>query len=700
MLNMIKMTGLFLMIAALSACGGGDGFSGGTDPDGGGTPTPTPGVASASLRLLVSSPEMASDGSTPITLTALVRDANNNFVEGSDIQFAATSGGVKVTAGTTDEDGRATGQLSTGGDQTNRIITVTATEEASGLTAVQNIQVKGTKISITGAKTLNLSQTTALTLVLADSGGNPIANQTLAVTSALGNTLSAASLTTDFAGAATVNVTATAAGSDTISATALGTTGSFALTVAAAGTTVYGFTAPASTDVDINAAQPLEVCWTDAGAAQVGRTITFTTTRGVFASSSTPVATAVTAGNGCATVSVSSTIAGPASVMATAGTLAAVQALEFVATTPAAVKTQASPSVVSGGQKSTITATVRDASYNLVKNRTVVFSIISDPTSGSISPATGETDSFGQVTTVYTAGAVSSGRNNVTIRANVLNSGAPPDEAELTVVNKALSVALGTGNSMSNYSETVYSLPYAAIVTNSAGGPVANQPVSITVWSKEYYKGSHYGHYNSTGSFVRWANTPRGAVGTGAGGIEYTCQNEDRDTNGIFDAPEDSNDDGILDTEDLDGDGVLDDGEDANGNGKLDTEDRNGNGILDAATGPDVDVNSNGILDPGNIATINNLSGSSAVVLTNSEGIAEFNILYPEEYAYWLSVVIEARVSVDGTEDMTRASLTLPGINSDFNTETVAPPGPISPFGRGYDFELSVAQDCAVDERF
>lgn len=653
MLNMIKMTGLFLMIAALSACGGGDGFSGGTDPDGGGTPTPTPGVASASLRLLVSSPEMASDGSTPITLTALVRDANNNFVEGSAIRFAATSGGVKVTAGTTNEDGRATGQLSTGGDQTNRIITVTATETASGLTAVQNIQVKGTRISITGTRTLNLSQTTALTLVLADSGGNPIANQTLAVTSALGNTLSAASLTTDFAGAATVNVTATAAGSDTISATALGATGSFALTVAAAGTTVYGFTAPASTDVDINAAQPLEVCWTDAGAPQDSQTITFTTTRGVFASSSSPVATAVTAGNGCATVSVSSTIAGPASVMATAGTLAAVQALEFVATTPAEVKTQASPSVVSGGQKSTITATVRDASYNLVKNRTVVFSIISDPTSGSISPATGETDSFGQVTTVYTAGAVSSGRNNVTIQASVLNSGAPPDEAELTVVNKALSVALGTGNSMSNYSETVYSLPYAAIVTNSAGGPVANQPVSITVWSKEYYKGSHYGLYNSTGSFVRWTNTPPlGAAGTGAGGIEYACQNEDIDTNGIFDATVDN------------------------------------------------DVNNNGLLDPGNIATINNVSGSSAVVLTNSEGIAEFNILYPEEYAYWLSVVIEARVSVDGTEDMTRASLTLPGINSDFNSELTAPPGSISPFGRGYDFGLSAPRPCAVDERF
>ncbi len=639
------------LAALLVACGGGDGFGSGAtvsdEPD----IVPTTGVSSASLSLLVSSPELPSDDSSPVTLTALVRDANNNFVEGATIQFAASSGGIKVTGADTNDDGRATAQLSTGGDPTIRTVTVTATESGSGLSATQAIQVKGTKISIAGATSLELGVTTTLTASLSDSGGNAIAFQTLTISSALGNTLSATTLTTDSAGSVTVDVTAAVAGSDTITATALGVSGTFALSVAAPGTVSYNFTTPATTEPALGAALPLQVCWTDAGVPQGGQTLTFTSTRGNFISSGTPVATAITgAADGCANVTISSNIAGPASVSATsAGGLLAVQSIEFVATTPATVKAQASPSVVAGGQKSTITATVRDINYNLVKNQTVAFSIDSDPTNGTISPATGETDSFGQVSTVYTAGNVSSGKNNVLIRASVL-SAAVTDQAELTATNKALSVALGTGNTMNNYSDTVYQLPYAAIVTNSAGGPVANQPVSITVWSKRYHKGAHYPLYNATSSFIRWTNDPTNAPALT--GILFGCANEDLDANGIFD------------------------------------------------TAVDSDVNANGLLDPGNIATVNNTSGSSAVVTTNSDGIAEFNILYPEEYAYWLDVVVEARVAVDGTEDMTRASLGLPGLSEDYNDEKISPPGFTSPFGRGYDFGTATFRNCAVDERF
>ena len=62
-----------------------------------------------------------------------------------------------------------------------------------------------------------------------------------------------------------------------------------------------------------------------------------------------------------------------------------------------------------------------------------------------------------------------------------------------------------------------------------------------------------------------------------------------------LDAAEDLNGDFILDTEDLNRNGVLDPGEDANGNGILDSEDVNGNGVLD----PGEDLNGNGALDPG-----------------------------------------------------------------------------------------------------
>ncbi|MEK7321458.1 MAG: Ig-like domain-containing protein [Pseudomonadota bacterium] len=709
MLNMIRMTGLCLLIAALSACGGGDGFSGGTDPDtGGGSPPPTtaPGVASSSLVLLVSSPQMASDGSNTVSLTALVRDANNNFVPDADITFAATSGGVKVLEGTTDEDGKATAQLTTGGDPTNRTITVTAAEAASGLTATQLISVTGTQITITGTKNLNVSGSTVLTIFVADSGGNGIPFKTVTLSSNLGNTFSATTLTTNAAGTVTATVTAAVAGTDAITATALGTTGSFSLVVAAPGSVSYGFTTPATTEPAIGSSLALQVCWTDGGTPQVGQSISLASTRGKLLSTGSPgssYANLTTGADGCVSDSISSNIAGAAALTAvTSGGLTAVLDLEFVATTPASLKLQASPSVISAGQKSTVTATVRDANNNLVKNKTVYFSITTDPTSGTLSPPSGVTNSFGQASTIYTAGGTSSGRNEVALSA-VVDGTTVSGTAVLTTTSRALHVALGTGNQMSNYSDTVYSLPYAAIVTNSAGAPVANQTVALTIWSYRYKKGQHYATFNLDGSFLAWDNDPGLDVlpagtapdGTLDTGIVATCDNEDRDTNGIFNAPEDLNSNSVLDTEDTNGNGILDTGEDINGNGKLDFEDRNGNGVLDM-TGPDVDVNGNGRLDPGNIATIG--GQTTTLVTTNSDGVAAFQVLYPEEYAYWLEVEMEARVTVDGTEDVTQVRFILPGVADDFTDENKAPPGATSPFGRGYDQATDTAQGCSVDE--
>jgi Bacterial Ig-like domain (group 1) len=68
-------------------------------------------VTATSLELLVSSPQLDSDGVEQVTLTALVRDANNNFVTGAPVTFAADSGGIQVTAGNTDASGKATALL-------------------------------------------------------------------------------------------------------------------------------------------------------------------------------------------------------------------------------------------------------------------------------------------------------------------------------------------------------------------------------------------------------------------------------------------------------------------------------------------------------------------------------------------------------------------------------------------------------------
>ncbi|HXR52630.1 MAG TPA: hypothetical protein VN762_10865, partial [Steroidobacteraceae bacterium] len=99
------------------------------------------------------------------------------------------------------------------------------------------------------------------------------------------------------------------------------------------------------------------------------------------------------------------------------------------------------------------------------------------------------------------------------------------------------------------------------------------------------------------------------------------------------------------------------------------------NGILDSGE----DENLNGSLQSGNIATIVPGSGT-----TDANGFLNFSIYYPQEYAYYLSIVLRARTAVQGTEFI-RQSLPfdLPGVATDFNNINVAPPGMTSPFGTG-----------------
>jgi len=103
-------------------------------------------------------------------------------------------------------------------------------------------------------------------------------------------------------------------------------------------------------------------------------------------------------------------------------------------------------------------------------------------------------------------------------------------------------------------------------------------------------------------------------------------------------------------------------------------EDVNRNGVLDAGE----DNNTNGRIDAGNIAAV-----TPRTVTTDADGFALVSVKYPQEYAYYLDVVLEARTTVQGTEYARASNFLLPGTSNDFNKEDTAPPGPTSPFGRG-----------------
>ena len=364
-MNMRQLFSILLVLsaAALAGCGSGGEHDTLSDPIAG-VPPGGPGPVASSLSLLTSSPQLPSDGAGDATITALVRDANNNVLEGVSITFSSDSGSLTVIDTQTNVDGRALATLSVAGDPTNHSITVTAmTGGTAPLTSTVTVDVTGTTLSISGPQSLAQNDSGIFTVVLTDAGGNGIPNQTVDVTSSNGNTLSSASLTTDATGQAQVTVTAAAAGADTIGADALTLTATAGLTVS---DDAFSISTPAAgTEVNLGVNQTVSAVWTIAGAAQVGQTINFSTTRGALSAPS-----AVTDGTGTATVTVMSANAGPGTVTATnpAATSTSVD-VEFVATTSANIEVQANPFTVAPTEQSAITAVVSDAANNLVKNK-------------------------------------------------------------------------------------------------------------------------------------------------------------------------------------------------------------------------------------------------------------------------------------------------------------------------------------------
>ena len=601
------------------------------------------GVSANDIQLLVSDPQLDSDGVETVTLTALVRDFNNNLLPGVVVTFAADSGAIQVTRETTDDTGTAEAVLGTGGDPTNRTIAV---EASSGvLSAANTVQVTGTEIVFSGNNSLAHDEITTLSLILRNSSGAGIADQPVILTSLAGsasinNGGGNVELTTGFNGQATFDVAVTTSGIYTIQGSALGATGTFDITVNASDfafiepdelaeavlspdatvclppTTPQANQIPGCLNVTVHFEQdgvPLE---------GNGALIEFTTTRGVFGS-----AAIVAPVGGDASTVVRASNAGLAEITAicrdpnpnTAGDACdgeptIQRIIEFVATEAASMNLEASPTSIgvnTGGttnEQSTITAIVRDAANNLVKNKRIDFTL-SDITGGTISPAFAITDSFGRASTVYTAGSVPSSSGGVVVTAVVNDTPAVTADVALTVADKALFIKVGTANTIFEEEDVLYRYPYSVSVTDASGNSVAGVTVDLSATSTRYQKGFYY----FDGLADAWLKD-----------VQDTCVNEDTNSNGI-----------------------LDPGEDTNGNG---------------------------MLEPGDLVAV------PESVVTNENGFGFFDLLYAQEFT-WVEIRLTARASVAGTESASSATFFLPGTASDFSSEDTVPPGQLSPFG-------------------
>lgn len=609
--------------------------------------TVTVGTAAQTITVVTSAPQIPSDGSKSATITAFVRNAQNQFVSGVTVGFAATSGGLAVTQATTDATGAATATLSAAGDPTDRTITVTATAGSSSVTVP--VSVTGTAITVGGAATLVLNATGTYTVSLTNSANVGIANEPVTLTSKLGNTLSATSVTTSTTGQASFTVTAVKSGTDVITATALGISSTASVGISAQN---FSFTTPSAsaavTNVNLTNAttpvsQKLAVVWTVSGVPQVGQTVTFASTRGTLSST-----TATTDATGAASVTISSTVAGPATVTATATGVTTQTQLEFIATTPAAIDLQASPATIDTQGQSTLTAVVRDANNNLVEGQTVTFQTVNDVTGGSLSVPSAVTDVQGRAQTVYTASSTPSASNGVVVQATVAGISTT---ADLTVGGLAVGLSLGTGNTLTQLPVgcgstgtslcTEFELAYSVIATDTAGNPVPNVAVTLTIHALDYGKG----YYNLTNGTQPWV------LHTTA-----TCINEDDSQSGAADYANFN--------------GVLDAGEDGCTNGVTPTGTTVAAPLVCNPTG-----NQNGKLDPGATAV-----ASPGSVTTGSDGTATFNVIYPQDIANWVTVQLIASTTVSGTETSSSVSFLLPILADDL-TSAASPPGQPSPYG-------------------
>jgi hypothetical protein len=599
------------------------------------------------MVLLTESLQLPSGDSGSVRITANLKDANNVLMTGEAISFSSTSGSIQILKdaqgnAVTDNLGNVVAILSSPNNPIPRSITVTAT--GGGSTSTINIDVNGTKLEVSGpANAIAFGQSTELTVKLKAGDGTVLKDKAVVVSSLKGNVLSASTITTNVQGEASVTVTDDKGIVDTITVSALDGSVStdFILKVSA---NSIKFNAPAR-----NAEIPLGTTYHDVevelrengSPVAAGKRVDFSITRGTLENTF-----GNTNASGIATVRVRADNAGGATITASTDNEEATLGIEFIAITPAAINLEAAPKRVSLEQTSTLTATVRDADQNLVKNKKVLFNL-TDTTGGSISKGGVFTNSQGQASSVYTAGTQASGENQVAVKAEV--TGVTPVITHLTVDPQNVRIIFGTGNEMFEPNAAQYRVPYVIQVSDD-GGPVAGVDVDVSVFPTAYYKG-HYELVDKKGRNAAAVVLPE----------EFKPTKWSAKYSSVFTNP-DNTTTSKCPAEDINRNGILDSGEDANG----DT----------SATPPAVvSIGPSPSLSP---------TVSNSTVTTDANGFGYFSIYYPQNFAYWVDVELVAQTTQAGRESTFSLNTTPIAIASDVNKVDISPPAPNgSPFGTG-----------------
>jgi hypothetical protein len=627
--------------ALLSGCGGAGAGAGGT----------TSGGASgagqvADIILFADKASLpATDGSTASTVTAQVKDAQNNVVRNQTVSFSTADTGVALSpvgsSTLTDASGRLSVRVELGsgaGARRNRQVPVVAT--AGGVSRTMTLEISGTKATIAGPDTLSFNTKANYTITVVDGANVGVGDVPLSISFDRG-TVTPASARTAANGQVTVEVHASQPGSAQGTLRVEGMDMAPQKSIQVLGNdTPFLFVTPAdAAQVEVNQDQAVRVRFSRPDTVLSGRPVLITATRGLFGGQTS--VTAITDANGEAIATIRSGSAGQSTLTAvitvdsppaTSERLTTSSRVAFVSRIPSKIALSPDPTSIaanavgSSSSTSRLIATVRDASDNPVAGARVAFTAV-DPSGGRIEPGVSITDVDGQATASFIAGPNSTGPNQVVVRASILDTPSIAEERRMTVSAVALFVELGTGNQAEVLDVTSYRMPWKAIVTDANRNPVVGARVTASLTAVSYYKGIWV--WNGT------AHVPVRATDPNANPVR--CLSEDGTRSPDPRAP---------------------------GTPEFTVAPNN---LLDAGE----DRNANGRLDPGSPAAV---VLESANGVTDANGLASVSVVYPKSFGNWVDVVLRVTIATSGTESFVTREFTLPVVGADVTQQTVAPP--------------------------
>jgi hypothetical protein len=590
----------------------------------------------AKISLATSQISVKSDNQEQATISAIVLDKYNAVLKDINVIFRASDGQLTLSSVKTDENGQATTQFSSGAhDKTNRTVTVTA--ETGGLTPVQiPIVITGSSIALEADNSSITSQASGLSQISADllinvtdAGGQGVFNTPIDLSwegsgdieielkdpldSGMIPTGDGFRIWSNVTGKASVLIKGKTAGDVYFIAGALGVEATKSFNVSTPGY-AFGIISPMVETYSLVVGEPLSI--TVRGGEPGDYTVVYSTTSGHFENNESVIKKA-THPDGLISATFISEKAGMATVQVyNEGNYQTSDSIKLAVYQPIEkakkILLQSSSSSVpisNGGTQNSITlrATVTtDYTTNnqVVGNAPVLFSIV-NPTGGGefISPVIVYTDNSGVATTRFTSGSLGSTANGVTIEAKLLSMSEINEHIEIVIGGVAGSVAIGRGTSgdIETVGTSAYALPMSVLVADANGNRIAGAVVSLNTWPAKYHTG-----YWKANVVYDYSGKP------------YTLSPPCLPVR-TSDFP---------------------------------NEDINENLFMD----PNEDVNNDGELTPPNSAAGN----LPATVITDENGLANFDLIYLKANAAWITNRIQASTYVHGTETVSSISFVLP----------------------------------------